>query len=90
MQPILIAGSWRSANASSTFCAENPATKEPLPEEYPVSTWEDCEAALAAARSVALDATERAGLAGAAIGARLRGKRLAAIEAAVPRATQSE
>ncbi|NBW89293.1 MAG: multifunctional CCA addition/repair protein [Gammaproteobacteria bacterium] len=48
------------------------------------------EAALAAARSVALDATERAGLAGAAIGARLRGKRLAAIEAAVPRATQSE
>ena len=48
------------------------------------------EAALADARSVALDATERAGLAGAAIGARLRGKRLAAIEAAVPRATQSE
>jgi tRNA nucleotidyltransferase (CCA-adding enzyme) len=48
------------------------------------------EAALAAARSVALDAAERAGLAGAAIGARLRGKRLAAIEAAVPRATQSE
>jgi tRNA nucleotidyltransferase (CCA-adding enzyme) len=48
------------------------------------------EAALAAARSVSLDATERAGLAGAAIGARLRGKRLAAIEAAVPRATQSE
>jgi len=48
------------------------------------------EAALAAARSVALDATERAGLAGAAIGARLRSKRLAAIEAAVPRATQSE
>jgi len=48
------------------------------------------EAALAAARSVALDAAERAGLAGAAIGARLRSKRLAAIEAAVPRATQSE
>ncbi|MCE9529404.1 MAG: aldehyde dehydrogenase (NADP(+)), partial [Planctomycetales bacterium] len=54
-QPILINGQWRSANDSSTFRAENPATKEPLPEEYPVSTWADCEAALAAAKEAAAE-----------------------------------
>ena len=31
-QPILITGRWRPANASSTFSAENPATREPLDE----------------------------------------------------------
>jgi NADP-dependent aldehyde dehydrogenase len=46
--PVLIAGRWRPANASSTFRAENPATREPL-EEYPVSTWQDCDEALTAA-----------------------------------------
>ena len=63
MQPILIAGSWRSANASSTFRAENPATKESLPEEYPVSTWADCEAALAAAKERHAKAAARSGFA---------------------------
>lgn len=32
-----------------TFRAENPTTRSPLPDEYPVSDWADCEAALAAA-----------------------------------------
>ena len=54
-QPILIAGSWRAANASATFRAENPAAAEPLPEEYPVSTWQDCDAALAAAVEAAAE-----------------------------------
>lgn len=45
---VLIAGRWRPANASGTFRAENPATREPL-DEYPVSTWQDCGEALAAA-----------------------------------------
>ena len=49
LQPILIAGQWRSANASSTFHAQNPATGEKFSEEYPVSTWADCDAALSAA-----------------------------------------
>jgi len=49
VQPILIAGDWRSANASGTFKATNPATTQPLPDEYPISTWADCDAALAAA-----------------------------------------
>lgn len=47
--PILIAGQWRASHSSGTFRAENPSTKEPLPEEYPVSTWADCDAALSAA-----------------------------------------
>ncbi len=29
--PVLIAGEWRAAKASGTFCAENPATGETLP-----------------------------------------------------------
>lgn len=55
MQPILIAGSWRHAIHSATFRAENPATKELLPEEYPVSSWQDCDAALAAAVEAAAE-----------------------------------
>jgi NADP-dependent aldehyde dehydrogenase len=54
-ESILINGHWRPANSSSTFRAENPATMEPLPEEYPVSTWADCEAALAAATQAAAE-----------------------------------
>jgi len=49
LQNVLIAGRWRPAHASGTFRAENPATREPLPDEYPVSTWQDCEDALTAA-----------------------------------------
>ena len=43
VQPILIDGQWRPARAGATFRAENPATREPLPEEYPISTWDDCD-----------------------------------------------
>lgn len=46
---VLIGGEWREARACGFFRAENPATKQPLPEEYPVSAWEDCEAVLTAA-----------------------------------------
>ena len=48
VQSILIAGKWRPADASATFPAENPATREPLPYRYPVSSWADCDAALCA------------------------------------------
>lgn len=47
--PVLIAGQWRAAKASGTFRAENPSLGEALPDEYPVSVWEDVDAALAAA-----------------------------------------
>ena len=46
--PVLVAGRWRAAQASVTFRPQNPATRQPL-EEYPISTWADCEEALAAA-----------------------------------------
>ena len=49
IQPILIDGQWRPADAEDTFQAENPATCELLPDRYPISRWSDCEAALAAA-----------------------------------------
>jgi alpha-ketoglutaric semialdehyde dehydrogenase len=49
VQPVLIAGRWRPANAASTFRAENPATREPLPDQYPISSWQDCDEALTAA-----------------------------------------
>lgn len=48
-QPVLIAGQWRGANASGTFQAVNPKTKETLAEQYPISTWADLDAALSAA-----------------------------------------
>ena len=51
IQPVLIAGQWRPAASSGTFRAENPAAREPLADEYPVSTWADCDAALAAAEA---------------------------------------
>lgn len=47
--PVLIAGKWREAIASSTFQAHNPSTREAIPEDYPVSDWADCDAALTAA-----------------------------------------
>jgi NADP-dependent aldehyde dehydrogenase len=49
LQNVLIAGRWRPAKAASTFRAENPATRESMPDEYPVSSWQDCDEALSAA-----------------------------------------
>jgi 2,5-dioxopentanoate dehydrogenase len=47
--PVLIAGQWRPAQSVGSFRSMNPATGEPLADEYPVSSWEDCDSALAAA-----------------------------------------
>lgn len=52
-QPVLIAGEWRLARAAGSFHAENPATGGLLPQEFPVSSWADCEAALGAAMDAA-------------------------------------
>ena len=51
--PVLLAGGWRPAQASGSFRAENPATGELLPDEFPISAWADCETALAAATQAA-------------------------------------
>jgi len=49
LSPVLLAGAWRDSDATGAFQAENPATREPLPERFPVSSWADCDAALKAA-----------------------------------------
>lgn len=54
LYPVLIGGQWRAASSSGTFKARNPATGETLPDEYPVSAWADCDAALAAAAEAAV------------------------------------
>ena len=53
LQPVLIAGQWRSARSTGSFRAENPATGETLPEEFPISAWSDCDEALQAATEAA-------------------------------------
>lgn len=51
VEPVLIAGEWRAAKSSSAFQAENPRAAEPMPQNYPVSEWSDCDQALDAAAS---------------------------------------
>src|SRR5579862_4806211 len=55
VHPILVAGAWRASQSAETFHAENPATGQPLPDAYPVSTWTDIDLAL----SAAVDAAEQ-------------------------------
>jgi alpha-ketoglutaric semialdehyde dehydrogenase len=52
-QPVLIAGQWKASQGSATFQAENPANKEKLPPQYPISDWSDCDQALEAAVAAA-------------------------------------
>jgi NADP-dependent aldehyde dehydrogenase len=52
-QTVMIAGQWTAANASGSFRAMNPATGETLCDEYPISSWADCDAALEAATQAA-------------------------------------
>lgn len=54
VRQILIDGKWRDASANGTFRSENPRTKEPLPDEFPISSWSDCDLALSAARRAAV------------------------------------
>ncbi|MCA9216783.1 MAG: aldehyde dehydrogenase family protein, partial [Planctomycetales bacterium] len=61
VQPILINGEWVAADASSTFQATNPATKQKLDGEFPVSSWSDCEKAIAAAATAAVAMRELSG-----------------------------
>ncbi len=50
MEPILIAGEWRQAEAPlGAFSAVDPTTRTPLPEQYPVSGVKDVTRAFAAA-----------------------------------------
>jgi NADP-dependent aldehyde dehydrogenase len=52
-QKVLIAGVWRDAASVGSFSAANPATGESLPDQYPISAWSDCDAALDASAAAA-------------------------------------
>jgi NADP-dependent aldehyde dehydrogenase len=52
--PVLIAGKWRPADSIGSFHPQNPSTNEALPDEYPISSWKDCDAALTAAAEAAV------------------------------------
>lgn len=49
---VLIDGQWRPSAGSQFFQSVNPATREPLPGEYPVSPWSEIEQAILAASRV--------------------------------------
>lgn len=53
IEPVLIGGEWRPSKSSGTFTGVNPTTMQPLPLQFPISTWADCDAALAAASEAA-------------------------------------
>ncbi len=52
---VLLAGHWQDSNTNGVFQAENPRTKEPLGEHYPISHWDECSAALDAAQSAFIE-----------------------------------
>lgn len=54
LRPVLIAGQWRAASVSSSFQATNPSKNTKLVAEFPVSSWDDCDAALDAAVDAAV------------------------------------
>jgi alpha-ketoglutaric semialdehyde dehydrogenase len=53
IEPILVAGSWRLADATETFQAVDPTTGALREAVWPVSTWADIDAALDAAVAAA-------------------------------------
>jgi NADP-dependent aldehyde dehydrogenase len=53
VEPILLDGKWRPAQQTATLRAVNPANGQRLLLEFPISSWADCDAALAAATAAA-------------------------------------
>ena len=51
--PVWIAGKWRQSKSTGSFQAENPALGAPLPETYPVSSWDEALEALEAGAAAA-------------------------------------
>jgi alpha-ketoglutaric semialdehyde dehydrogenase len=49
VRPVFVAGKWRDADHQQTFQATDPNKNETIAAEFPVSSWEDCAAALDAA-----------------------------------------
>ncbi|MDG1872807.1 MAG: aldehyde dehydrogenase (NADP(+)) [Mariniblastus sp.] len=43
---VLINGQWRDSDSTGTFQANDPRAATAIPEDYPISSWAECEAAL--------------------------------------------
>ena len=41
--PVLINGQWRPSSGKETFQAVNPANKQPIPGDFPISPWSEIE-----------------------------------------------
>ena len=54
-QPVLINGEWRASDAASTFAADNPSTREPTGEVYPVSSAAEVEQVITHAHAASLE-----------------------------------
>jgi len=55
-QPVLIDGTWKQARLPvGSFAAVNPATKTPLTDRFPVSSFSDIELALSAAHQMVFE-----------------------------------
>lgn len=48
LQPVLINGEWRQSKSEGSFKAVNPTEKQTMPQEFPVTNWEEVEEALQA------------------------------------------
>lgn len=55
LRPVLIAGEWRDASSKSTFQATDPNCNATLEPTFPISDWQDCDAALDAAVEAAVE-----------------------------------
>lgn len=55
MEPVLIAGTWRPARNADSFRAIDPSTGTPRAAIWPVSDWEDADAAITAAAQAAAE-----------------------------------
>ena len=47
---VLINGQWKDSDSTGTFQADDPKAATAIEENYPVSSWAECESALNAAQ----------------------------------------
>ncbi len=54
LQEVLLEGRWQWSSGAATFRSHNASTGEPFCDEFPISTWADCDKALNAAQRAAV------------------------------------
>jgi 2,5-dioxopentanoate dehydrogenase len=46
---VLIAGKWQPSSSNEFFQSHNPSENRPLPDQFPISSWAECDSIIAAA-----------------------------------------